>query len=391
MKKKLTFAAVAFMSTAVLSACGAAPGSSSSNAEGTKVGDTLKVGLNFESTGDVSAYGNAGKNGAQLAIDEINKDGGVDGKKIKAFVKDNKSDNSEAATVTTNLTTESEVNAIVGPMVSSAVASASPNAEKAAVPLVAPAATQDDLTVDKDGKTRPYMFRTTFIDSYQGEAISKFATDELKAEKVVLYYDNSSDYAKGIAKEFKKQYKGEIVNESTFQAKDTDFQSALTKFKDADFDAVVMPGYYQEVGTIIKQAREMGIDAPIVGPDGFADDKLVELAGAKNASDVYYISGYSAKSSDKAADFAKAYKEKYGEEPSMFAALGYDSVYMVAEAAEGAKNSAELAKNLAKTKDFEGVTGTMTIDKKHNPVKSVSVVGLTDGKESSATVVEADK
>ncbi|MGV3010189.1 ABC transporter substrate-binding protein [Streptococcus thoraltensis] len=391
MKKKLTFAAVALMSTAVLVGCGSAPGSSSSNAEGTKVGETLKVGLNFESTGDVSAYGNAGKNGAQLAIDEINKDGGVDGKKIKVFVKDNKSDNSESATVTTNLTTENEVNAIVGPMVSSAVASASPNAEKAAVPLVAPAATQDDLTVTKDGKTRQYMFRTTFVDSYQGEVLSKFVSNDLKAKKVVLYYDNSSDYSKGIAKEFKKKYKGDIVSESTFQAKDTDFQSALTKFKDADFDAIVMPGYYQEVGTIIKQAREIGIDAPIVGPDGFADDKLVELAGTKNSSNVYYVSGYSAKTSDKAAEFAKAYKEKYGEEPSMFAALGYDSVYMVADAAEGAKNSAEIAKNLAKTKDFEGATGTMTIDKKHNPVKSVSVVGLTDGKESSATVVEADK
>lgn len=390
MKKKLTFAALALMSTAVLAACGAAPGSSSSNAEGTKVGDTLKVGLNFELTGDVSAYGSAGKNGAQLAIDEINKAGGVDGKKIKVFSKDNKSDNSEAATVTTNLTTQSNVNAIVGPMVSSAVASALPNAEKAAVPLVAPAATQDDLTVDKDGKTRQYMFRATFVDSYQGEALSKFTTDNLKAKKVALYYDNSSDYSKGIAKEFKKHYSGKIVSEATFQAKDTDFQSALTKLKNTDFDALVISGYYQEVGPIIKQAREMGINVPIVGPDGFADDKLVELAGAKNASNVYYVSGYSAKTSDKAAAFAKAYKAKYGSEPSMFAALGYDSVYMVADAAEGAKNSKQIAENLAKTKDFKGVTGTMTVDKKHNPVKSVTVVGLTDGKESSATVVGAD-
>lgn len=390
MKKKLTFAAVAFMSTAVLAACSAAPGSSSSNAEGTKVGDTLKVGLNFELTGDVSAYGSAGKNGAQLAIDEINKAGGVDGKKIKVFSKDNKSDNSEAATVTTNLTTQSNVNAIVGPMVSSAVASALPNAEKAAVPLVAPAATQDDLTVDKDGKTRKYMFRATFVDSYQGEALSKFTMGNLKAKKVALYYDNSSDYSKGIAKEFKKHYSGKIVSESTFQAKDTDFQSALTKLKGADFDALVISGYYQEVGPIIKQAREMGINVPIVGPDGFADDKLVELAGAKNASNIYYVSGYSAKTSDKAAAFAKAYKEKYGSEPSMFAALGYDSVYMVADAAEGAKNSKQIAENLAKIKDFKGVTGTMTVDKKHNPVKSVTVVGLTDGKESSATVVGAD-
>lgn len=390
MTKQVRFAALALLSTAFLAACGAAPGSSNATAEGTAIGDTLKVGLNFELTGDVSAYGNVGKNGAQLAIDEINQNGGVDGKKIEAFIKDNKSDNAEAATVTTNLTTESQVNAIVGPMVSSAVAAATPNAEKAAVPLVAPAATLDNLTVDKEGNTRTYLFRATFIDSYQGQVLSRFATEDLKAKKVALYYDNSSDYAKGIAKEFKKQFKGDIVSEATFQAKDTDFQSALTKLKDADFDAIIMPGYYQEAGTIIKQAREMGIDTPILGPDGFADDKLIELAGDKNTSNVYYVSGYSANTSTKASDFAKAYKEKYGEEPSMFAALGYDSVYMVAKAAKGAKTSKDIAGNLAKTKDFEGATGTMTLDKSHNPIKSVSVVGLTDGKESSATVVEAD-
>lgn len=390
MKKKLFCAAAVLMSTVALTACSSAPGSST-NSSGTKIEKSIKVGLNFESTGDVSAYGVAGKKGAQLAIDQINEKGGVDGKKIETFVKDNKSDNAEAATLTTNLVTQDKVNALIGPMVSSAVASASPNAEKAAVPLVAPAGTQDNLTVDSKGKTKEYIFRTTFVDSYQGKVLSKFATDDLKAKKVILYYDNSSDYAKGIAEEFKKDYKGKIVNESTFQAKDTDFQAALTKFKDKDYDAVIMPGYYQETGTIIKQAREMGITAPIAGPDGFANDKLIELAGQKNATNVYYLSGYSSKSSSKAEEFLKTFKAKYGAEPSMFEALGYDSAYMVAEAAKGAKNSKEIAENLAKLKDFEGVTGKMTMDKKHNPVKSVSIIGLTDGKESSSVVVDASK
>ncbi len=390
MKKKFGLTAVAFLSTVVLAACGAAPSSSSSSATGTEIGDTIKIGLNLELTGAVSAYGSAEKNGAELAVEELNKAGGVDGKDLEIISKDNKSDNSESATVTTNLATESKVNAIVGPATSGAVASASPNAQSAGVPLVTPSGTQDDLTVDSDGNAYEYIFRTTFIDSYQGQVLAKFASENLSAKKVVLYYDNSSDYAKGIAEEFKKDYSGEIVTESTFQSGDTDFQSALTKFKDDGYDAIVMPGYYQETGTIIKQAREMGITAPILGPDGFADDKLVELAGASNANDVYYISGFSATSSDKAAAFAKAYQDKYGEAPSMFAALGYDSVNMIAEAAKGADTSKDIASNLAKLTDFEGVTGTMTIDAKHNPVKSVSMIGLTNGVESSSAVVEPD-
>ena len=390
MKKKIAFSAVAFLATAVLTACGAAPSSSSSSASGTKIGDTIKVGLNLELTGSVSAYATAEKKGAELAIEEINAAGGVGGKKLEEVSKDNKSDNSEAATVTTNLATESKVNAIVGPATSGAVASASPNAQSAGVPLITPSGTQDDLTVDSKGKAYDHIFRTTFVDSYQGEVLSKYATNTLKAKKVILYYDNSSDYAKGIADKFKEKYKGKIVAESTFQSGDTDFQSALTKFKNDEYDAIIMPGYYQEAGTIIKQARGMGITAPIVGPDGFADSKLVELAGAENMSNVYYISGFSSSSSDKASTFATAYQAKYGEAPSMFSALSYDSVYMISKAAKGASTSKDIAHNLAKLKNFEGVTGTMTIDAKHNPVKSVSVIGLTNGQASSSTIVEAN-
>lgn len=369
MKKKLLFSGLVLLSTTSLAACSAAPGASSQAASGTEIGKTLKIGLNLELTGNVSAYGSAEEKGAKLAVDEINKAGGVDGKTIEVITKDNKSDNSEAATVTTNLATESKVNVVVGPATSGAT---------------------DNLTLTSDGKTNPYVFRTTFVDSYQGDVLAKYASDHLKAKQVVLFYDNSSDYSKGIAKRFKKVYTDTIVAEATFQSGDTDFQSALTKLKDKEYDAIVMPGYYQETGTIIKQAREMGIASPILGPDGFADDKLVELAGASNVNKVYYISGFSASTSDKAVQFVKAYQAKYGTSPSMFAALAYDSIYMAADAAKDSKTSVDLAKRLAKLKDFEGVTGTMTIDKQHNPIKPVSVVELTNGKESSATTVTAD-
>lgn len=385
MKKKLTLGMLAFASVAVLAACGAAPKAGSAT-EGNPVGDTLKIGLNFELSGGTAAYGSAEKNGADLAIEELKKAG----KKIDVVSQDNKSENAEAATVATKLATESKVNVMVGPATSGAVAAAIPNVTSAGVPLITPSGTQDSLTVSADGKVNDYVFRTTFIDSYQGEVLAKFATKTLKAEKVVLYYDNSSDYSKGIADVFKAKYKGKIVVEETFAAKDTDFQAALSKIKAADYQAIIMPGYYEEAGSIIKQAREMGITQPIVGPDGFADSKLVDLAGANNVDDVYYLSGFSASSSDKAAAFAKAYQAKYGSAPSMFAALAYDAVYMAVEASEGAKTSKDIATNLAKVENFEGATGTMSINKSHNPVKSVAMIGLTDGKETSSTIVEAD-
>ncbi|CAM4126543.1 ABC transporter substrate-binding protein [Streptococcus penaeicida] len=390
MPKKILATALSCLALLALTACDAAPPSSTSNAKGTKIEKTIKIGLNLELTGPVSAYGSAEKVGAMMAVAEINQAGGVNGKKLEIVSKDNKSENAESATVTTSLATQDNVNVIVGPATSGAAAAASPNATAAAVPLITPSGTQDDLTIAKDGKTYDYIYRATFIDSYQGDVLSKFATDHLKSKKVALFYDNSSDYAKGIAKRFKKVYQGKIVSESTYQSGDTDFQSALTKIKNQDFDSIIMPGYYQETGTIIKQAREMGISVPIVGPDGFADAKLVELGGKDNVTNVYYLSGYSESISKKAAAFAKHYKKRYGQEPSMFAALAYDSVYMAAEAAKDAKSSKDISKGIAKLQNFEGVTGTMSVDKKHNPIKSVTVIGLTKGKESSTTVIAAD-
>ena len=247
MKKKFALSFLTIASVALLAACGEVS-TSGSNTTGNEIGKELKVGFNFEKTGEVAAYGSAEQKGAQLAVDEINAKGGADGKKIVVTDKDNKSETAEAATITTNLVTQSKVNALVGPATSGATAAAVANAGKAGVPLVTPSATQDDLTKGQD-----YLFRATFIDSFQGKIIAKYTTDNLKAKKVVLYYDNSSDYAKGIAEAFKKSYKGEIVATETFQSKDTDFQAALTKIKDKDFDAIVLPGYYTEAGKIVNQ------------------------------------------------------------------------------------------------------------------------------------------
>lgn len=386
MKKKFALTLVSLASVALLAACGeVSTTGNSGSASGTEIGKTLKIGFNFEETGDVASYGTAEQKGAQLAVDEINKAGGVDGKQIEVTDKDNKSELSEASTVSTNLVTQAKVNAIVGPATSGGTGAAITNAAKAAVPLVTPSGTQDDLTKGQD-----YLFRATFIDSFQGKILSKYVTDNLKAKKVVLYYDNSSDYAKGMAKAFQEEYKGEIVATETFASKDTDFQAALTKFKGKDFDALVVPGYYTEAGKIVNQARGIGIDKPIVGGDGFNSEEFISQATPAAATNVYYVSGYSTSGdmTAKAKKFLEAYKAKYNEEPSMFSALAYDSVYMVAEASKGAKNSVDIKENLAKLKDFEGVTGSITMDKNHNPVKSALMIGLKDGKVDTVETVK---
>ncbi|MDU3221500.1 MAG: ABC transporter substrate-binding protein [Streptococcus thermophilus] len=391
MYKKITLIVLAFFASIFLVACGKSP-DVTANAKGTKIGDTIKIGVNMELTGAVAAYGKSEQNGIKLAVDEINKVGGVDGKKIELVTKDNKSENAEASTSSTNLAIQSNVNAIVGPSTSGAVAAASLVSQKTGVPLITPSGTQDDLTVDANG-VKKFVFRTTFKDSYQGEVLAAYSYNTLNAKKVVLYYDNASDYAKGIADEFKRKYKGQIVTEATFTSGDKDYQSALTKFKDLDYDAVVMPGYYTETGIITKQARDLGIDKPILGPDGFSDEKFTELAGKKNASNVYYVSGYSTNValSDNASGFIKAYEKAYKIEPNMFAALAYDSVYMVAEASKGAKTSVDIADNLANLKNFVGVTGKMTIDKDHNPIKAALMVKRDNGEEVSAEAVEIEK
>ncbi|CAG6136697.1 ABC transporter substrate binding lipoprotein-branched chain amino acid transport [Streptococcus pneumoniae] len=354
MKKKFALSFVALASVALLAACGEVKSGAVNTAGNSVEEKTIKIGFNFEESGSLAAYGTAEQKGAQLAVDEINAAGGIDGKQIEVVDKDNKSETAEAASVTTNLVTQSKVSAVVGPATSGATAAAVANATK------------------------------------EGKIISNYVSEKLNAKKVVLYTDNASDYAKGIAKSFRESYKGEIVADETFVAGDTDFQAALTKMKGKDFDAIVVPGYYNEAGKIVNQARGMGIDKPIVGGDGFNGEEFVQQATAEKASNIYFISGFSTtvEVSAKAKAFLDAYRAKYNEEPSTFAALAYDSVHLVANAAKGAKNSGEIKDNLAKTKDFEGVTGQTSFDADHNTVKTAYMMTMNNGKVEAAEVVK---
>ena len=320
-------------------------------------------------------------------MEEIGQAGGVDGKQIEVISKDNKSETQEAASVSTNLAIQQEVNAIVGPATSGATAAAIPKATIAGVPVISPSATQDGLTAGQD-----FLFVGTFQDSYQGRIIAKYVADNLNAKKVALFTDNSSDYAKGIAKSFKEAYKGDIVIEETFIAGDTDFQAALTKMKGKDFDAMVLPGYYTEAGKIVNQMRGMGLNQPIVGGDGLNSEEFVQQATAEKANDIYFVSGFSStvKTSEEAEAFKKAYRDRFKEEPSTFSALAYDSMKMMAKAMEGADNSIQIRDNLTKIKNYNGVTGKTSFDADHNTSKSAFMMTMQKGKVEEAVSVQPD-
>lgn len=288
MKKRMIF----LVAAAALALAGCGSGTSVKKEGNSADAKTFKLGVNLELSGAVAAYGDVESDGIKLAVDEINKDGGIDGKKIEIVDKDNKSDNDEAASVSANLATNEKVVAQIGPATSGASKSSLANLTKAGVPMITPSGTDDSITVDGD-KVQKYAFRSCFQDSFQGTILAQYADNKLNSKKAVILSDSSSDYAKGLSKAFKDEYKGQIVDEENFVAGDKDFQAILTNIKDKDFDVLYIPAYYTEAGLIVKQAREMGIKQAIVGADGFGDEKFVETAGASNASNIYYTAHFS--------------------------------------------------------------------------------------------------
>ncbi|AQS52458.1 hypothetical protein BW727_100048 [Jeotgalibaca dankookensis] len=351
---------------------------------------TVKIGGNFELSGGASAYGTPMNNAVDLAIKQINEKGGVLGEDVAYVSYDNTSVAQEAASVATRLATEDQVTAIIGPATTGDANAQTPVIDRAGVPAVLPAATGDEVTM-KDGETVwEYIFRVCFQDSFQGEVLANFAQNDLGAEKAIILQDNSTDYAVGLSDAFRSVFKGEVVDELNFSDGDTDFNAILTNIRDKDFDVIFIPGYYEEAGLLIKQAREMGIDQPILGPDGFANSTLVELASAQNVNDVYYTGHFTPNSEEPAVkEFMAAFEEEYGVEADSFAALAYDAANLVLQAIEtaGTVDSDAVTEAIATTTDFSGVTGTFSLDENHNPVKSTFVIEMQNGEEAGNTVV----
>ena len=374
----------------VLAGCGSDDDSSTDSGSGgsSSAGETIKIGANLELSGGVASYGASINEGAKLAIKEINEAGGINGKKIDYIVADNKSDNAEAVAAATKLAVQDKVVAMIAPATSGNTIASVQIANDNKIPIVTPSGTSETITVNEDGSVNDYAFRTCFIDPFQGVVAANFATEELSAKNVAIYVDSSNDYSKGLAAAFKAQIEangGTVVAEESYVTTDVDFKSTLTRIKSGNPDFVFIPGYYEQVGLIVKQARDLGIDVPLMGADGWDSPTLIELAGADALNNTYITNHYSSGDPDQVIqDFVAAFEAEYSGQPNAFHALGYDTVYFLKDAIERAGDEVTgetIQKALAETKDLSLITGTFTVDEQHNPVKSATVLEYVDGSQ----------
>lgn len=356
-------------------------------------GNTIKIGVVSELTGPNASYGTSVVKGMKLAVKEINDKGGVDGKKIELAVADDKSEPAEAANAMSKVLNQDKAKLTMGIFTSSNAIAACNVSESAKVPFLAIGATNPKVTLDKDGKAKPNTFRVCFIDPFQGTVGANFVLDTLKLKKAVVLIDNSSDYSKGLAAFFKEAYTkkgGQILGEEAYLQKDTDFKAILTKIKTLNPDVLYVPGYYEEVGKIIKQARELDIKAAFVGGDGWDSPKLVEIAGGPALENTYFTNHYSPDATNaESKAFVAAYQKEYNEKPDAPAVLGYDGAKLMADAIKraGSTDGAKVSAALAATKDFPAVTGKTSLNATHDAVKSAVIIAFKDGKQTYKTTV----
>lgn len=361
--------------------------SSSSNAKAS--GDSITIGTVTTNSGTAAAYGEAEVKGFELAVSEINAKGGINGKKVKLESMDDKGDATEASNAFNKLSGDNDVLAVAGPTISATTAAVAPLADQAKLVTIAPAATSDSI------ETGNYLFRTCFKDSYQGEVAARFAAENLKVKKVAVLYGTGDPYSSGVGEAFAKAAEKlglEVVDkESSSSADDTEYSAQLQKIQASGAELLYAPYYYSVAGPyIIPQARSVGFEGYVMGPDGYDGLKLTGDKSQYNKT--YYTTHYSAddNTNTKVQDFIKSYKEKNNAEPNTFAALGYDTIYMLKQAIEKAGKNATRGdvRNAVTGMNFDGVTGKFTMDKSGSPTKSVIVLEMKDGKPVYNTTVQ---
>jgi branched-chain amino acid transport system substrate-binding protein len=385
-KKLFSLALVAVLSLTMVAMTGCSKQSS-------QTADKIKIGGNFELTGGVAEFGKKGENGLKLAIEEANAKGGVLGKQIEYVGADNKSEAGESTAATTKLVTQDKVVGIVGPMTTGNTLAAIPVVTDNKIPLITPTGTNSTITVKADGTLNQWLFRACFIDPFQGDVAANFALDTLKASTAAVIIDQKGDYSKGLADSFKNTFtkagKEVVASEQYVAGQDKDFRSILTNIKAKNPDVVFVPGYYGEVGMIIKQARDLGIKSAFLGGDGWGTGNIVEVAGSAAMNNCFYVDHVAA--DDPAlADFAKTYKQKYNQDADSFAALGYDAGNMLIAAITkaGSTDGEKIRQALETMTGFKGISGDVNVDPAtHNPKKSASILKFVDGKKVFSTRV----
>lgn len=358
---------------------GATTGTSGAMSGGSASTEPIKVGEYVSLTGNTATFGQSTDHGVQIALDEINGAGGVLGRKIKVIVEDTQSKPEQSKTAVLKLINQDHVVALLGEIASSRTLAAAPDAQRAHIPMITPGSTNPSVTEKGD-----YIFRICFIDPFQGQVMAKFAVDELHAKKAAILTDVKNDYSVGLAKFFKDEFVkrgGTVVKEASYAEGDADFKAQLTSIKDANPDILVVPGYYTEVGMIAQQSRDLNLKVPMLGGDGWDSNKTIEIGG-KAIEGSYFTNHYASDDPNPVVqDFIKKYKARYGETPDAMAALGYDSMRVLADAIKraGSDNPTKIRDAIAATKDYPAVTGDITIDENRNAKKAITVIQIKDG------------
>ena len=346
----------------------------------------LRIGGVAPLTGESASFGQSGRRGSELAVEQWNARGGLLGRRIRLVVADDKGDPAEGATVFTKLIEQDKVSAIVGTVMSKVSLAGAPICQAAKIPMIATASTNPKVT-----DVGPFIFRACYIDPFQGTVGAKFAFDELKARKAACLFDVGNDYPKGLSEFFKAKFTalgGEVVGFEGHATGTSDFKAQLTKVLAAKPDLLYISDYYSDVAIMAKQARELGFKGPMLGGDGWDSPKLIEIAGS--AVEGCFFTNHYAKE-DKAPvvqEFVMKYTDKYKAAPDALAALAYDAANIMLDAITraGATDGAAIQAALGKT-DLRVVTGQVKFDEKRNPVKSAVIIEIKGGHEVYKTTI----
>lgn len=356
----------------------------------TKESETIKIGATAPLTGPVAIYGVTATNGSKLAMEEINKNGGILGKQVEFVVLDSKGDATEAITAYNRLVDEGIV-AFIGDAPSKPTLAIAEVAAQDNMPMITPTATQFNIT-----EAGANVFRVCFTDPYQGVILANLAKNKLGANTVAILVNNSSDYSDGVTEAFVKEADKlglKVVAKEGYAEGDKDFRAQLTKIASANPDVLLIPDYYEQAALISTQAREVGVKSTLIGPDGWDGvAKALDPSSYGAIENSYFTNHYSVEDkNEKVQNFLKAYKAKYNEEPSSFAALSYDAAYLMKDAIEkaGSTDKEAIIKAL-KGIEFDGVTGHLKFDEKNNPVKAVTVLKIVNGKYTFDSVIQAE-
>ncbi|HEY4426309.1 MAG TPA: ABC transporter substrate-binding protein [Pyrinomonadaceae bacterium] len=342
-------------------------------------GDKVRIGVFMSTTGTTANFGISSVNGIKMAADEINAAGGINGKQVELLVQDDRSDASEAATIVTKFVTQDQVHAVIGEVASTRSLAAAPIAQNAKIPMLTPSSTNPDVTKKGD-----FIFRSCFIDPYQGAAIAQFAAKTLGAKTAAIMVDRKNDYSTGLEKVIDQtftKFGGKIVATQSYQEGDQDFNAQLTSLKGSNPEVIFVPGYYNDVGLIAKQARDKGITVPLIGGDGWDSEQLYKIGGtALNGS--YFTNHYSPyDTAPNVVKFVNDYKKRYNSTPDALAATAYDAANIMFDAVKRSKSLSgpDIRDALQATNAFPGVTGTVTFNQNRDAVKPIVMIEIKDG------------